>query len=415
MGIKMRSIRTVRAGVPALVRALVRARVPALVRAFVRTFVRTFVLAPVLAVVAVSLVLAPARLQAATAVATAVAQAGSASGVLSLDGTLQAVRQATLSAQVGGNLVLLAVKPGDSVRAGQLVARVDERASQAGVLRSEAGLAQAEAEARNAQLIADRSRDLRNQGFVSQAALDQAENQLKAARAGVQQAQASRSQATLLRGFGSITAPFDGVVQDTQLQVGDLVTPGRAIATVYAPGALRAMVQVPASMVAAARNAAQLQVQLQLADGQRIVPSSHNLLPTADPVSQTVEWRLELPAAPGGAAAVASGGAPAGTRSALLPGQTVRVIFSGQTGTRTGQPAAAAPLLLPQAAVLRRGELTAVFTVDPASPQRFVLRAVRTGSDRGPAGVEVLAGLRAGERYALDAVQAGLAGAVPAP
>ena len=413
MGIKMRSIRTVRAGVPALVPALVRALVRARVPALVRAFIRTFVLAPVLAVVAVSLVLAPARLQAATAVATAVAQAGSASGVLSLDGTLQAVRQATLSAQVAGNLVLLAVKPGDSERAGQLVARVDERASQAGVLRSEAGLAPAAAEARNAQLIADRSRDLRNQGFVSQAALDQAENQLKAARAGVQQAQASRSQATLLRGFGSITAPFDGVVQDTQLQVGDLVTPGRAIATVYAPGALRAMVQVPASMVAAARNAAQ--VQLQLADGQRIVPSSHNLLPTADPVSQTVEWRLELPAAPGGAAAGASGGAPAGTRSALLPGQTVRVIFSGQTGTRTGQPAAAAPLLLPQAAVLRRGELTAVFTVDPASPQRFVLRAVRTGSDRGPAGVEVLAGLRAGERYALDAVQAGLAGAVPAP
>ena len=393
MGIKMRLIGAVRAAAPALVRT------------FVRTFVRAFVRAPVLAAVAASLVLAPARLQAATLVATAVAQAGSASGVLSLDGTLQAVRQATLSAQAGGNLVLLAVKPGDSVRAGQLVARVDERASQAGVQRSEAGLAQAEAEARNARLVADRSRDLRSQGFVSQAALDQAENQLKAAQAGVQQAQADRNQATLLRGFGSITAPFDGVVQDTQLQVGDLATPGRAIATVYAPGALRAVVQVPASMVAAARNAAQ--VQLQLADGQRTVPSSHNLLPTADPVSQTVEWRLALPAATDLAAA--------GTRSALMPGQTVRVIFSGQTGTRTGQPAAAAPLVLPQAAVLRRGELTAVYTVDPASPQRFVLRAVRTGSDRGPTGVEVLAGLRAGERYALDAVQAVLAGAVPAP
>ena len=93
----------------------------------------------------------------------------------------------------------------------------------------------------------------------------------------------------------------------------------------------------------------------------------------------------------------------------------MRVIFSGQTGARPGQPAAAAPLVLPQAAVLRRGELTAVYTVDPASPQRFVLRAVRTGSDRGTAGVEVLAGLKAGERYALDAVRAGLAGAVPAP
>ena len=156
-------------------------------------------------------------------------------------------------------------------------------------------------------------------------------------------------------------------------------------------------------------------MQVQLADGQRIVPSSHNLLPTADPVSQTVEWRLALPAGSGGTPGGALGGASAGPLSALLPGQTVRVIFSGQTGARTGQAAAAAPLVLPQAAVLRRGELTAVYTVDPASPQRFVLHAMRTGSDRGPAGVEVLAGLKAGERYALDAVPAGLAGAVPAP
>ena len=340
----------------------------------------------------------------AAPVATALARSGAASGQFTLDGALQAVRQATLSAQVAGNVVLLAVKPGDRVRAGQLVARVDERESQAGVQRSDASLAQAEAEARNARQAAERSRDLRAQGFLSQAALDQAETQLKAALAGVQLALAGRSQARLTRGFNSVTAPFDGVVQETHLQAGDMATPGRPIATVYAPGALRAVVQVPASLAAAARSAGQVQVLL--ADGQRLVPSARSLLPTADAVSQTVEWRLDLPPAAPGAAT-------------LLPGQTVRVLLEGQrlpgTSAASGTPGAALPLLLPQAAVLRRGELTAVYIVDPAGPQRFVLRAVRTGADRGPAGIEVLAGLHAGQRFALDAVLAGLAGAVPAP
>ena len=183
----------------------------------------------------------------AAPVATALARAGAVEGWLSIDGTLQPVRQATLAAQVGGNVLVLAVKPGDRVRSGQLVARVDERETQAAVQRSEAGVAQAEAETRNARLGAERSRDLRAQGFLSQAALDQAETQFKAAQAGLQQAQAGRNQATLVRGFASITAPFDGVVLDTHLQAGDLAAPGRAIATVYAPGALRAVVQLPAA------------------------------------------------------------------------------------------------------------------------------------------------------------------------
>ena len=65
-------------------------------------------------------------------------------------------------------------------------------------------------------------------------------------------------------------------------------------------------------------------------------------------------------------------------------------------------------LTVPAAAVLRRGELTAVYA---AQDSRFVLKAVRLGAAAGT-GVEVLAGLKAGERIALDPVRAGLAGAV---
>jgi RND family efflux transporter MFP subunit len=338
---------------------------------------------------------------AAEVVATVTAQAlGSEAGRV-LDGVIQPLRQATVAAQVSGNVLVLAVKPGDRLKAGQLVARVDERDTQAAMLRSDGGVAQAEAELRNARTNADRSRELRNQGFLSQAALDIAETQYKAAQAVVQQAQAGRSQAALARGFTSVTAPFDAVVLATHVEAGDLATPGRPIATLYAPGALRAVVQVPASMAAMARGASLVQVEL--SDGRRIVPSVRSVLPSADPVSQTVEWRLELPPAP----------RASDDEVALMPGQSVRVYFSGPT-TSSAAPAAAVrqALTVPAAAVLRRGELTAVYVVQD---QRFVLRAVRTGADRGAAGVEVLAGLQPGERVAQDAVRAGLAGATPAP
>ncbi len=326
---------------------------------------------------------------AATAVPTVVVQPASAVGAFELEGSLQPLRQSTVAAQVGGNLLLLAVKAGDRVNAGQLLARIDERDTQAGLVRGDAGVAQAEAEFRNARLQAERSRELRGQGFVSQAALDVAETQLQAAQAGLQQAQAGRTQAALARGFTAVTAPFDAVVLATHVEAGELAVPGRALVTLYAPGQLRAVAQVPASRAALA--GAARQVEVQLPDGRWVVPVARQVLPSTDAVSQTVEWRLDL--------------APASS-AGLQPGQNVRVRFAGAPAAAD----AAARLVLPASALLRRGELVAVYAVQG---RQFVLKAVRLGADRGAAGVEVLAGLKSGERVALDPVAAGLTGAAP--
>lgn len=312
-----------------------------------------------------------------------VAPAGAAAA-FELDGSLQALRQATLGAQVGGSVVALLVKAGDSVKAGQPLVRIDERDSAAGLLRGDAGVAQAEAEFRNAETAARRTRELRAQGFVSPAALDVAETQLKAAQAGLQQAQAARAQAALAKSFATVTAPFDARVQATHVEAGDLATPGRALVTVFAPGALRAVVQLPASRSAAARGASGVQVQLP--DGRWVVPTAKTELPSADAVSQTVEWRLDLPR-----------DAVAG----LAPGQNVRARFTGAANAST-RPS------VPASAVLVRGELTAVYVLQN---HRFVLKPVRLGASLGDR-VEVLAGLKAGERVAAEPVRAGLAEAV---
>ncbi len=300
-----------------------------------------------------------------------------------LDGVVEAVQQATVAAQATGRVASLRVKAGDRVKAGQVLATLDDRDSQTGVARSQAQLAQAEAELANALAHVQRTRDLRRQGFVSQAALDVAESQYQAARAGREGAGAGAQQARLAQSFAQVTAPFDGYVLETLAQAGDLAVPGKPVATVYAPQPLRVAVQVPASMAAQARSAQRIEF---MAGGQWTAPLAQQGVSAADPVSQTLTWKLDV-----GAAAAAQ----------LLPGQPARVRFVGGPVQR---------MVVPGAAVLRRGELTGVYV---AGDKGFVLKAVRLGAEQGAAGVEVLAGLRAGDAVALNAVQAGLAGAQP--
>lgn len=310
------------------------------------------------------------------------------------DGNLQAVRQSVLSAQASGRITSLSVKAGDRVKAGQVLAVIDDRATQAGVAQAQAGVAQADANLANAKAAYERTRDLRAQNFVAQAALDSALAQYKAAQAGAAAARAGQTQASVAQGFTRLTAPYDGWVLSTQAEAGQLAMPGAPILTVYAPQPIRAVVYVPASQQPLALQAGKVEVQLPGTD-RWVAPASKSTVPAADPVSQTVEWRLNLSEADG---------------AGQVPGRQVKVRF-------VGSAAQAAPqrLVVPATALLRRGELTGVYVVTAKgeSAQGFALRAVRTGATHGD-GVEVLAGLKAGDQVALDPVRAGLAGARPA-
>lgn len=308
-----------------------------------------------------------------------------------LDGVVEPVKQSTVAAQTSGRISQLAVKAGDRVRAGQLLATIDDRESQTGLQRSRAQAAQAEAELRNAQAQVQRTRELQSKGFVSKAALDTAEAAFKAAQAGRDQATAGERQSMITQGFTRVTAPYEGWVLETLAQPGDLAVPGKPVLTLYAPLPLRAVVQVPASRAAAARAATQVEVQIPdgTGNGQWINPTARAMLPAADPVAQTLEWRLELPEA---------------AARTVAPGQQVHVRFAASPQRR---------LVVPASAVLRRGELTAVY-VASADGAAFVLKAVRLGADHGAAGVEILAGLNPADAVALDPVKASLAGARPA-
>ena len=328
-------------------------------------------------------ILSSVQVQAAPQVPVLTLGARAVSTGSELDGVVEAVRQATVAAQATGRVASLLVKVGDKVRAGQVLATIDDRDTQTGVARSQAQVTQAEAELANAQAHVQRTRELRKQGFVSQAALDAAETQYKAAQAARAGAGAGAQQARLAQSFTQVTAPFDGYVMETLTQAGDLAVPGKPVAVVYAPQPLRVVVQVPASLGAQARSAQRIELQI---GNQWVQPAAQQGVAAADPVSQTLTWKMDVPAA---------------LSDQLMPGQQTRVRFVGGTAQR---------MVVPQAAVLRRGELTAVYV---AADKGFVLKAVRLGPTHAEQ-VEVLAGLKAGDAVAVNAIQAGLAGAQPA-
>jgi RND family efflux transporter MFP subunit len=304
---------------------------------------------------------------------------------IAAEGVVEAVKQATLGAQVAGRIVELNVKAGDSVRVGQVLARIDARTADQAVAASFSQVAEAEANLANAKRKHERNRDLLAQKFVSQAAVDQSEAEYKAALAQLAAVRANAGQAVAAQSFNTIAAPYAGVIGATHAELGDMAQPGRPLVTVFDPRALRVTATLPQTDLPKVKLDDPVTVEIPSL-GKRVTATKVTVIPLADARTHTTSVRLDLPAAEG-----------------VLPGQFARARFVIGT-TRA--------LAIPASAVLKRGEVTAVYVIDgEGRPQ---LRQIRTGESVGAAEVEVLAGLSGGERIARNPVEAGMARVVAA-
>ncbi|WP_310387397.1 efflux RND transporter periplasmic adaptor subunit [Roseateles sp.] len=318
---------------------------------------------------------------------TLLVQAGAAGQRLSFDGQVEALRQTVLAAQVAGAVVQLDVKAGDRVKAGQVLMRIDARAAEQATAVSEAQAQSARAALQLASQELERQQRLFKQNYISQAALDQAEAQFKAAQA---QANAQLAQVAVARtqsGLSIVRSPYDGVIAELPVTLGDMAMPGRPLATVYDPAALRVTAHLPqslASSLSVAEGARDFRIEIPGlgAAGAAITALRVQLLPTADAVSQTMQLRLDLPAKPSG----------------VVPGMFARVSLPAASAAGAGG-VPAANIWVPRTALVRRAELDGLYVI--AASGKPLLRQIRLGAVRGDQ-VEVLSGLSAGERIALE-------------
>lgn len=154
-------------------------------------------------------------------------------------GTVKARRRAQISPETGGRVVEIPFREGDAVRKGDVLLRLDPSVSTARIGVSQRELQAAEAQRQQACVAAeraererDRLRKLNADGIVSADAYDQAQTSARttaaacgAARAGVEQARAGIELASREEGLRVIRAPFDGIVADLSVEVGEYTTP----------------------------------------------------------------------------------------------------------------------------------------------------------------------------------------------
>lgn len=298
----------------------------------------------------------------------------------SADGVVQAVKQSTVSAQIAGRVVDIRFDVGDRVKKGEVILRIDASEVNQALAQAQALLAEAEAQFEDARAHYERSQRLFERKFISQAALDAARARYEAARSLVEARRAAAGIARTTRGYATVVAPYSGVVAARHVELGEAVQPGQPLMTGFDPSRLRVVAYLPQVRFQQFNPADPVRVVIPALD-KEVLAQAVTVQPAADPRTHTLQVRLELPSSLQG----------------VLPGMFARALFP--VGRARG-------LTIPQSAVLRRSEVTAVYVVAPEGSLR--LRQVRLGLPIGDGRVEVLAGLAAGERVALDPVRAGI-------
>jgi multidrug efflux system membrane fusion protein len=315
---------------------------------------------------------------AGAALATAPVQTAQDRAQQGFDAVVEAVRSSVVAAQVAGAIVELDVKAGDQVKAGQPLLRIDARAAEQIASASDAQVRAAQALLDVARKDFERQKQLFDKQYISQAALERAESQFKASQAQAAALLAQAGAARTQTGLHVLRAPFAGVVAEVPVALGDMALPGKPLLTLYEPGALRVSAALPQSLLGTP--SAGMKVEFPGLPEARhwFAPSAAQVqwLPTVDAATHTVQLRIVLPGVDG-----------------LAPGRFARV-WLPTGGSATGQR-----LYVPASAVVRRAELSGVYVVDAKGAA--TLRQVRLGREQGGS-VEVLAGVSAGERVAVD-------------
>lgn len=292
------------------------------------------------------------------------------------DGVVEAVHQATLSAQTSGRVKELPVDVNDLVEAGEIVVQLSDIEQRSGQRQAQARLRTAEAALVEARLHFDRVDNMVRDGLMSKAAYDQAQARRDSALAALEAARAAVREADEQVQYTTVRSPYSGLVTKRQVRIGESVGPGQPLLSLLSLDHLRVHVDIPQSEIAAVRRYGEAAVVF--ADGKRLEAEKVIVFPQADALTHSVRVRVELPRSDIG----------------LQPGSIVKVAFTLDDASR---------LLVPLSALRQRSEVSGVYVIDPAGG--VSLRQVRLGHRYGDR-VEILAGLRDGERIAADPVAA---------
>lgn len=323
-------------------------------------------------------------------VVTASAQGtGGASSGLDASGYVMARRMATLSAKILGKVTEVNFEEGQKVKAGDIVARLDDTNFAALLRQAQAQALQAKAALDNAAPTYARYQSLQTQGAVSAEAVQTQRTLYDNARTqyGVAQAQVVYAQANLRDTL--VRAPFSGIVIAKVAQIGEVVAPSGAgggntrtgIVTIVDMDSLEVQVDVSENYIERVEVGGAAIIHLDAYPELDIPGSVIAIIPTADQSKGTVAVRVAIKA----------------KDSRILPQMAARVAF--MTAPEKGAVQTVARVSVPPSAVSGSGKTGTVFLI--GAEGKIEKREVALGL-KTPQAVTILSGISAGDRLAND-------------
>jgi len=340
-------------------------------------------------------------------------------------GTVRSKTTSALSSKTVGNILAVHVREGDRVRTGQLLIEIDDRDSRAQLQKTQAGLREvqdaqeeieqniraaesareaAEAGKSLALVTFNRYQALLEQKSVSQQEFDEVRAKLKIAeaeadRAGrmlqallakkrqviakIEQMKADITSAQVSVGYSRITSPMNGIVTSKQAEIGLLAAPGVPLLTVEDNSRYRLEVSVEDSMLKKIRLDTPVRISIDALGPQEFSSRVTEIVPASDPGSRSGTVKIDLFDEKG--------------RSGAQP-----VLRSGLFGKARFPAGQKQVLKVPQKAMLQRGQLLSIFSVDSSNIAR--LRLIKTGKQYDDQ-FEVLSGLNDGDRIVVEGME----------
>ena len=304
-------------------------------------------------------------------------------------GTVAASTTSNLAAKVMGTVERIAVREGDQVKKGDLLLTLDDREAKARVAEAEHAFAAAGSAQDAARAAADlaattltRYDALKREESVSAQEFDEVAARNRQAQAERDQADAmavaaaSRvDQARVALDDTRIVAPHAGVITGKLVDVGDLATPGRPLLVLETAGGHRLDVALPEEYLDRVRLRQTVEVTIPALNLSGLQGTIITIVPAADPKTRSFLIKVSLPS-------------ETGVKSGMYARVAVPLGESNQ-------------VLIPQTAVLLRGQLTGLYVVEGEGTAHFrLIRLGRSFQDQ----IEVLSGISDGERYVVELV-----------
>jgi multidrug efflux pump subunit AcrA (membrane-fusion protein) len=337
-------------------------------------------------------------------------------------GTVRSRTSSVLSSKVVGAVTALQVREGDRVRAGQVVVEVDSRDAAAQLQKAQAGLREAQdslvevnraiagAEAANAAADANealagstynRYKTLLDRKSVSPQEYDEVQTRQKAAaaeaararamlrqlearrnqaEARIEQAKADIANAQVYLSYARIASPINGIVTARRVDPGYTATPGAPLVTVEDDSRYRLEAVVEESEIGKIRIGDTVQVRVDALGAESLACRVGEITPASDPASRSYIVKVDIGAVAGG-----------------------RLLRSGMYGKALFVSGQRQAITVPSSALIHRGQLVGVYTVDASGTVLF--RLIKTGKLYGDR-IEVLSGLDDGDRIVVEGVEA---------